>query len=269
MSRAFTAGTSRPRARARRSMVAGSRRVERVDDGSMGGGDGPGETKRGGGRVCSRGGTSRRSGTLQNSPERRIGRTTRIHRPRGRREPRDHEDEEDEEVEEEEDDAAAPRTVPPRGAHIRSYHVVYSKSYGCPVLLVRGVSCEARRSRHGSRGDGGVARGGGDERSGGRRRGGAAAARGVAPQRRRRTVWAIRAIRAMRAHRVCAVGASARGGAVVGSACTRARRGARWRRSSPGKGTVGSGPAMYMSAWISFVAAAVADLPVPAHRINS
>jgi len=32
---------------------------------------------------------------------------------------------------------------------------------------------------------------------------------------------------------------------------------------------VGSGPARYMSAWISFVAAAVADLPVPAHRMIS
>ena len=31
----------------------------------------------------------------------------------------------------------------------------------------------------------------------------------------------------------------------------------------------GVGSAGYMSAWISFVAAAVADLPVPAHRMDS
>ena len=176
----------------------------------------------------------------------------------------DHEDVEDhhEDHEEEDDDAAAPRTVPPRGAHVRSYHVVYSKSYGCPVLLVRGVSCEpgGRVMGHAeteaslvaaaTRG----AEGGAEEE---RRR------RAVSlPNRRRRTTGSLT--------RVCAVGASARAWAGVGSACTRARRGARWRRSSPGKGEVwGVGSAGYMSAWISFVAAAVADLPVPAHRMIS
>ena len=36
-----------------------------------------------------------------------------------------------------------------------------------------------------------------------------------------------------------------------------------------GGGVGGVGSAGYMSAWIAFFAAAVADLPVPAHRVSS
>ena len=118
----------------------------------------------------------------------------------------DHEDVEDhhEDHEEEDDDAAAPRTVPPRGAHVRSYHVVYSKSYGCPVLLVRGVSCEpgGRVMGHAETEASLVA----------------AATRGAeggAEEERRRRAVSLPIVDGERGnttatHRVCAVGASAR-----------------------------------------------------------
>ena len=49
------------------------------------------------------------------------------------------------EYEDEDDDAVAARTAPPRRVHRRSYHLVYSRSYGCPVLLIRGVKCDGAR----------------------------------------------------------------------------------------------------------------------------
>ena len=175
----------------------------------------------------------------------------------------DHEDVEDhhEDHEEEDDDAAAPRTVPPRGAHVRSYHVVYSKSYGCPVLLVRGVSCEpgGRVMGHAETEASLVA----------------AATRGAedcAEEERRRRAVSLPNVDSERGltHSVFAPWEHphGRGGGWVGVHPCETRSAMATLLAGEGGG-VGSGPARYMSAWISFVAAAVADLPVPAHRMDS
>ena len=176
----------------------------------------------------------------------------------------DHEDHEDHGVEEEEDDAAAPRTVPPRGAHVRSYHVVYSKSYGCPVLLVRGVSCEpgGRVMGHAETEASLVA----------------AATRGAeggAEEERRRRAVSLPIVDGEYDGEYDGLTAFAPwehphgvGGGWVGVHPCETRSAMATLLAGEGGG-VGSGPARYMSAWISFVAAAVADLPVPAHRMIS
>ena len=180
-----------------------------------------------------------------------------------------HEDHEDDaiEEEEEEDDAAAPRTVPPLGSHIRSYHVVYSKSYGCPVLLVRGVSCEPPGGRvmgHAETEASLVA----------------AATRGAeggAEEERRRRAVSLPIVDGELYGQYGQYGLTVfapwehphgRGGGWVGVHPCETRSAMATLLAGEGEGT-GSGSARYMSAWISFVAAAVADLPVPAHRMIS
>ena len=205
-----------------------------------------------------------RSGTLQNDEtNERPGST-------------DHEDDENleddaiEEEEEEDDDAAAPRAIPPRGSHIRSYHVVYSKSYGCPVLLVRGVSCEPPGGRvmgHAETEASLVA----------------AATRGAeggAEEEQRRRAVSLPNVDGepygqYGRYGRCGLTLFApwehphgRGGGWVGVHPCETRSAMATLLAGEGDG-VGSGSAMYMSAWISFVATAVADLPVPEHRINS
>ena len=189
----------------------------------------------------------------------------------------DHEDVEDhhEDHEEEDDDAAAPRTVPPRGAHVRSYHVVYSKSYGCPVLLVRGVSCEpgGRVMGHAETEASLVA----------------AATRGAeggAEEERRRRAVSLPIGESPPGESPSNVdgeydgerGLTAfapwehphgRGGGWVGVHPCETRSAMATLLAGEGGGVGSVGSAGYMSAWISFVAAAVADLPVPAHRMNS
>ena len=173
-----------------------------------------------------------------------------------------HEDVEDhhEDHEEEDDDAAAPRTVPPRGAHVRSYHVVYSKSYGCPVLLVRGVSCEpgGRVMGHAETEASLVA----------------AATRGAeggAEEERRRRAVSLPNVDGERGLTAFAPWEHphGRGGGWVGVHPCETRSAMATLLAGEGGGVGGVGSAGYMSAWISFVAAAVADLPVPAHRMIS
>ena len=175
-----------------------------------------------------------------------------------------HEDVEDhhEDHEEEDDDAAAPRTVPPRGAHVRSYHVVYSKSYGCPVLLVRGVSCEpgGRVMGHAETEASLVA----------------AATRGAeggAEEERRRRAVSLPIVDGEYDGEYDGLTAFAPwehphgvGGGWVGVHPCETRSAMATLLAGEGGGV---GSAGYMSAWISFVAAAVADLPVPAHRMDS
>ena len=174
----------------------------------------------------------------------------------------DHEDVENhhEDHEEEDDDAAAPRTVPPRGAHVRSYHVVYSKSYGCPVLLVRGVSCEpgGRVMGHAETEASLVA----------------AATRGAeggAEEERRRRAVSLPIVDGERGLTVFAPWEHphGRGGGWVGVHPCETRSAMATLLAGEGGGVGSVGSAGYMSAWISFVAAAVADLPVPAHRMDS
>ena len=178
-----------------------------------------------------------------------------------------HEDVEDhhEDHEEEDDDAAAPRTVPPRGAHVRSYHVVYSKSYGCPVLLVRGVSCEpgGRVMGHAETEASLVA----------------AATRGAeggAEEERRRRAVSLPIVDGEYDGEYDGLTAFApwehphgRGGGWVGVHPCETRSAMATLLAGEGGGVGSVGSAGYMSAWISFVAAAVADLPVPAHRMIS
>ena len=195
-----------------------------------------------------------RSGTLQNDETNE--------RP-GSTDHEDHADLEDDAIEEEEeDDAAAPRAIPPRGSHIRSYHVVYSKSYGCPVLLVRGVSCEpgGRVMGHAETEASLVA----------------AATRGAedcAEEERRRRAVSLPNVDSERGltHSVFAPWEHphGRGGGWVGVHPCETRSAMATLLAGEGGGVGSVGSAGYMSAWISFVAAAVADLPVPAHRMIS
>lgn len=178
----------------------------------------------------------------------------------------DHEDVEDhhEDHEEEDDDAAAPRTVPPRGAHVRSYHVVYSKSYGCPVLLVRGVSCEpgGRVMGHAETEASLVAAA-------------TRGAEGCAEEERRRRAVSLPIVDGEHdGERGLTAFAPwehphGRGGGWVGVHPCETRSAMATLLAGEGGGVGGVGSAGYMSAWISFVAAAVADLPVPAHRMDS
>ena len=145
----------------------------------------------------------------------------------------DHEDVEDhhEDHEEEDDDAAAPRTVPPRAARTSA------RTTSCTANPTDVPCCWSAASRASPAGASWVTRRRrrrswrrrrGERR---RRRGGAAAARGVAPNRRRRVDGDTGDGGSLCLRR----GSIRTGWAGVGSACTRARRGARWRRSSPGK----------------------------------
>ena len=176
----------------------------------------------------------------------------------------DHEDVEDhhEDHEEEDDDAAAPRTVPPRGAHVRSYHVVYSKSYGCPVLLVRGVSCEpgGRVMGHAETEASLVAAA-------------TRGAEGCAEEERRRRAVSLPNVDSERGltHSVFAPWEHphGRGGGWVGVHPCETRSAMATLLAGEGGGVGGVGSAGYMSAWISFVATAVNDFPVPAHRMSS
>ena len=171
MSRAFTAGDFEAGARA---LVDRWCRDPAAVNASMtvrwGGGERPGEASAAaGGCVAAEGRlvVPERSRTLQNDES---------DEPPGSS---DHEDVEDhhEDHEEDDDDAAAPRTVPARRARPlvprRVQQTLRMSRVAGPRRLVR-----ARRARHGSRGDGGVARGGGD----------AGAEGGAEEERRRRAV---------------------------------------------------------------------------------
>jgi len=178
----------------------------------------------------------------------------------------DHEDVEDhhEDHEEEDDDATAPRTVPPLGAHVRSYHVVYSKSYGCPVLLVRCVSCEP----------GGRVMGHAETEASLVAAATRGAEGGAEEERRRRAVSLPNVDGEYDGERELTAFAPwehphGRGGGWVGVHPCETRSAMATLLAGEGGGVGGVGSAGYMSAWISFVAAAVADLPVPAHRMDS
>ena len=210
-----------------------------------------------------------RSGTLQNDETNE--------RP-GSTDHEDHADLEDDAIEEEEeDDAAAPRAIPPRGSHIRSYHVVYSKSYGCPVLLVRGVSCEpgGRVMGHAETEASLVAaatRGAEDCAEEERRRRAVSLPIGESPpgESPPNVDGEYDGERGL-THSVFAPWEHphGRGGGWVGVHPCETRSAMATLLAGEGGGVGGVGSAGYMSAWISFVATAVNDFPVPAHRMSS
>ena len=157
------------------------------------------------------------------------------------------------EYEDEDDDAVAARTAPPRRVHRRSYHLVYSRSYGCPVLLIRGVKCDGARVMNHAEMEASLV---------------SASTRGAedgddVDRRRDALVLGESGLSVFAPWEHPHLG---QGGGWLGVHPCETRDA---MALLLGGDKEGWDAGRYMSAWISFVAAAVADLPVPAHRCTN